>query len=527
MMAGGKTLGEWAALGLARARAWPRETWLALAVLPLALLLRLNHLDVPTDNYDEGVYTASLRSLAAGHPLFAQTYSAQPPLFLPLLLPWYHLFGETLLAARLGVVLYSLMGLGALWWLATLLGGQRVGFVALTLLAVDPLYLQQSRAVQAEAPALAFAILAVALAASARRRAQPWRAALAGAAFAVALLIKLFVVMALLPIAAFLLAPDFREIADAALTTRHWPERARWESALRACWPTVAASVGAALVVTLLVTLTQADRGAEWAQVIGLHLRATGGGYGSRADNPGVFAGIWWEWPLLLAGFAAGYAAWRARRWSVAVLALWGMANLAVLAVQQPLFAHHLVLLAPACIAAAAFFADPFFTRYAQNVLPLRALQSLRVSSLSVPFHEGIIAALLLIAVVVSGAHTIAAPRVLPLSLAQAVGDLQQFTLASEWVVTDEQMAAVVAGRQVPPALVDTSLVRITSGALTTAQAIAAASDPHVTAILWYSGRFDRLPGFHAWVVAHFSQVITYGGTRGLFLRATPGVPVG
>ncbi|MBA3827110.1 MAG: hypothetical protein H0X24_24860, partial [Ktedonobacterales bacterium] len=61
----------------------------------------------------------------------------------------------------------------------------------------------------------------------------------------------------------------------------------------------------------------------------------------------------------------------------------------------------------------------------------------------------------------------------------------------------------------------------------TTAMVITAASDPHVTAILWYSGRFDQLPGLHDWVTRHFNQVISYGGTRGLFLRAPPGVPVG
>jgi len=27
--------------------------------------------------------------------------------------------------------------------------------------------------------------------------------------------------------------------------------------------------------------------------------------------------------------------------------------------------------------------------------------------------------------------------------------------------------------------------------------------------------------------VQHYTQVISYGGTRGLFLRAPPGVPVG
>ncbi|MBA3824130.1 MAG: glycosyltransferase family 39 protein, partial [Ktedonobacterales bacterium] len=466
-MVRGTTLGAWAAGGYAHLRTWPREAWAALAVALLAVLLRLNHLDVPTENYDEGVYTTSLRALAAGHPLFAQTYSAQPPLFLPLLLPWYHVLGGTLLAARLGVVSYSLLGLGAVWWLGNLLGGQRVGLVALALLAVDPLYLQQSRAVQAEAPALAFALCAVALAASARQHPRLWRAALAGGAFAVALLIKLFVVTALIPVAAFLLAPFFRDLMQDALAARRWPTQAQWQSALRASAPTIAASVGAALAIILLVTLSQADRGAEWAQVIGLHLRASSGGYGSRADNPGIFAGIWWEWPLVLTGVAAGYVGWRSHRWSAVALALWSAANLTVLVVQTPLFAHHLVLLAPASIAAAALFADPTFAQSAEGRIPPQVRAALHALSTSLRVGESVLLALLLIAVVVSGAQTITAPRTVPLSLAQAAADLQQFTVASEWVVTDDQMAAVVAGRQVPPALVDTSLVRIASGALT------------------------------------------------------------
>jgi hypothetical protein len=589
----------------AAVRAVHTDTWAALAVFVVAILLRLNHLGAPQDNYDEGVYTASLQSLAAGHALYAQVYCGQPPLFLLSLLPWYRLFGGTLFAARLGVVAYSLVGLVAAWWIGRMLGGRRTALITLALLAFDPLYLAQSRAVEAEAPALAFMLLAVALAVWAWRngartrtrhegregkegregsnkvgviigwlRAQwsaLWRPALAGAVYAVAFLIKLFVLPAIIPIAAFLLAPVWSADAGGqrvnSLTRGHqttsrrgnrqgasspsaasrrvnprlrsrsllaeagarWNDLMRW---LRPQWPVIAASAGGFIVVVLVVFFSQANPAAEWAQVIGLHARATGA-VGSRLDNFGTFAGIWWEALLVLAGLYAGYLGWRQRRCVPVVFAVWGIVSICVLAVQTPLFTHHLALIPPPFILAAALLpelaAQPQTRSVARPRLPpilraLRSLRALRVSSPPITGMYAVITALLLIAAVTSIQQQIAVQAQPPVGMLQAANDLQALTQPGDLVVTDDQMIAVVAGRAVPAPLVDTSLVRIASGSLTTRQVIAVASDPRVRAIVWYSGRFDRLLGLRAWVEANFIRIIDYGDGRALYLRAPPSI---
>ena len=100
------------------ARQWPHwqsllTVLLALAFVAISLWLRLRDLGLPfdRDSYDEGVYWQTLRALSAGHPLYAATFYAQPPMFVLSIFPTYLLFGQTLWAARFGVVLLSLAGL--------------------------------------------------------------------------------------------------------------------------------------------------------------------------------------------------------------------------------------------------------------------------------------------------------------------------------------------------------------------------------------------------------------------------------
>lgn len=494
-----------------------------IAVFIVATLLRLNHLGLPQDNYDEGVYLASLRALANGHALFTEVYSAQPPGFLLMLYPSYLLLGKTLLAARLGVMLYSLIGLAAMWWLGKILGGPRAGLVALALLAFDPQYLTLSRAVQAEAPALAFAVLAVALAASTRFQPNRNRALLAGVAFGVSLLIKLFTIPAVIPLVCFLAMPTFGGIARQALPHRALPSRAD----LTAAWrvgrgPLLAFLIGIflALVVGLLPFLSHA--GLVWQQVIGLHLAATSALVSDRSHNLGLFLAVWWELPLVLAGLMSAYLGWRRMCWEPMILVAWGLACLLVLAVQTPLFDHHLVLFVPPFIAAVALL-PALVPLPKQRGIPrwLRSPGMQRAVS-------GILIVLLLISMGKSIGQEVAETQHPPVAFAQVADDIQLLTQPDDLVVTDDQIIVDLADRAVPPALVDTSLVRISSGQLTTAQIIAAASDPRVTAVLWYSGRFDTLPGWRVWVTGHFIRAVDYGNGRALYVRtALPPSPVG
>src|SRR5262249_48457864 len=165
------------------------------AVVLLALLLRLWPLAGLATDYDEGVYWQSLRAMANGQPLFAATFSSQPPFFLFALYPFYLLFGQTLVAARLALVLYSLAGVVAMYFAGRAIAGRWTGVIAAALLALDPLYAVESRTLQAEAPALVLQIICVALAAEAARRVRSTQCVLAaasGVALGLGLMTKLF-----------------------------------------------------------------------------------------------------------------------------------------------------------------------------------------------------------------------------------------------------------------------------------------------------------------------------------------------
>ena len=184
--------------------------------LGFALWLRLYNLGLPfdRDGYDEGVYWQSLRAMGSGYHLYQNIFYSQPPFFLLSIYPTYMLFGQTLWAARLGIALVSLLGFVGAFLLGTALSGRIGGLIALLLLLIDPLYLQQSQTLQAEAPFVAFALLAVGVAY------LWWKypdgvlgmcyAALAGTALSLSILCKLFGVAALVPIGLLFLAHIWR-----------------------------------------------------------------------------------------------------------------------------------------------------------------------------------------------------------------------------------------------------------------------------------------------------------------------------
>src|SRR5690349_18687254 len=193
---------------------------LVLVVMLVALALRLWPLGGASTDYDEGVYWQSLRAMAAGHPLFREVFSSQPPLFLLGLYPFYLVLGQSFVAARLAVVLYSLAGLAAIYFAGRAVAGRWAGLAACALLAVDPLYLRVSHTLQAEAPALAFQLVCVALAAEAAKRPagsdrrRRMLAAASGAALGLGIMVKLFDVVALLPALLYLATPLYAAFAS-------------------------------------------------------------------------------------------------------------------------------------------------------------------------------------------------------------------------------------------------------------------------------------------------------------------------
>jgi hypothetical protein len=93
----------------------PLDLRLLAVVGALAVVLRVVPLGGGMLDYDEGVYWQSLRAMAAGHSLFTPVFSSQPPAFLDLVYPFYALLGQSIAAARLGIVVYALIGLAAIY----------------------------------------------------------------------------------------------------------------------------------------------------------------------------------------------------------------------------------------------------------------------------------------------------------------------------------------------------------------------------------------------------------------------------
>jgi hypothetical protein len=239
---------------------------------------------------------------------------------------------------------------------------------------------------------------------------------------------------------------------------------------------------------------------------------------GARLD---VILGSGSDLPVL--ALAVALAAWAlARRWwGVLPPAAWLAASLLLLLLQQPLFAHHLALLMPPAaltiaVALAAALAERTTAAPAARLSEREALASgATVAALFV--------VMLGLGIGLNSARHAAGARNHALGPAFV---LAAATTPDDLVITDEQYVAGLADRDVPPNLVDTSNVRVQAGYLSAAQLEAAASSSQVRAVLFYSGRLDRVPGFRAWVAANFVLVRSFGTGQALYLKLPHGGPL-
>jgi hypothetical protein len=513
--------------GIANAQWSTYALWAGYALLALGVALRLWPLSAAATDYDEGVYWQSLRAMTQGHPLYTSVFSSQPPVFLAGVYPFFLALGQSLAAARLGVIVYSLIGIGAVYVIGRLTAGPAAGLLAAVLLVLDPIYVQESRTLQAEVPALCWALVGIALAAAAWRTAggrRHWFALGSGVAIALGIGAKLFDVVALVPAALYLASPIGATLiaSDGRLIRRIDAQRMR--AAVRAALPDLGLLLAGLVIGTALylVPLTGAWP-SLYDQVVRFHLRAgTLPATGLKA-NIKVLASLGGELPIELASLLAFIVAIRLRLWRTVPLIAWAAAALVLLLDQRPLFTHHVALLAPplailvAVVAVMAWQAS-WQTPWQSAPSPTAA-PAVRRRPRQTPVVA--LALVALLALWGLGAGVIQAtqahgPTAQQIAIA---GLLSATTQPGDYVLTDDQYLVGLANRDVPPQLVDTSSVRILSGYLTATQLQQAAQEANVRAVLIANGRFDQVPGFRAWVAAHFKQVADFGHGITLYVR--------
>lgn len=518
-------------LSRARVRVLPRLTLQAqitLAIFGIALVMRLAPLGGYSTEYDEGVYWQSLRAMAGGHALFNSVFSSQPPFFLLSVYPFYIAFGQTLVAARAAMLVYSMIGIGAAYLLGKALCGRWAANISALLLALDPLYLQQSHTLEAEMPSLALQLVCVALTvegARRRPRTRHWLALGAGVALGLATMAKLFAVVAVVPAALYLLAPAVR----AALTARkHGTPRSRRELlfSILPVLPDLGILAGSALGTVAVVILPFVGSfAAMYNQTVTFHLIAEQTQNRGLGTNLQVLVTSGGEYPLVIVALVATVVLARQRAWRIAPLVLWVLASLALLLKQQPLFAHHVVLIVPP-LALLAGQLVPEVRRIAAGVPVTAAALRHRASRARSYAAGALLGAAVLVCAVLDIPALLTASAPLPASAAREVIALDLGSGPNQLVVSDDQYIAALADRSVPPQLVDTSLVRIESGNLTAAQLESVISSTQPAAILFASGRFAQVPGFRAWVVAHYSQQFHLANGSVLYMNVPRGAVI-
>lgn len=483
----------------------------------ISLTLTLQTLHGQIVDYDDGVYWQSLRAMAQGHSLFGSVFSSQPPLFLLGIYPFYEIFGQSLVAARLAVLLFSLVGLAGVYVAGRALGHPSIGAVACLLLSLDPLYEASAHAVQAELPSIALQIWAVAFAVLAMRatgRRRTWLVVGAGVALGCALLTKLFAVAALAPVVLYLGVP-------VALRWSNDPGQRTWMSIckyLRPIAPTLGLLAAGLFGVIGLAFLPYAgELGTVYDQVVRFHLVAAQASHHTLFENPPAIVNVLRGAPLAYIGIPAAIVITWQRVWVSVPLLVWALTAFGVLALLHPLWEQHVVLLSPAlamtsgCAAAAAWQA--FST-------PRRQRLGLAITLILLMLAGGFGLAL-------NWQHNASANGRLPLSTMKLVSALQRFSAPDEFVLSDDQYVAALADRDLPPQLVDTSFVRIISGYLSAAQLKDLIARDRIRVILFATGRLDQVPGFHAWVSRNYTPVASFDGGGALFMRKPLAPPVG
>jgi 4-amino-4-deoxy-L-arabinose transferase-like glycosyltransferase len=483
----------------------------AVALLALAIWMRLYNLGQPFDHdgYDEGVYWQSLRAMAAGYALYRQIFYSQPPFFLLSTYPFFALLGGTLWSARFGIAMVSLVGLVGAFMLGKALQGRRGGLLAMLLLVLDTLYFSMSQKIEAEVSSAAFSFLAVGAAylwwENPDRASGLILAALAGVSLVLGVMCKLYAVTSVIPVGLLLMA-------------RAWQIYRGRPGTSRSSWRPVGVLILAGIVTSVALLLPFLGSFASmFNDVVTFHTHAkavliNAQSYNGRIIGNFALATL----PLLIAaGFGLLVAITR-RDWRLIPLVAWGLATLLLLWEEVPLFSRHFVALIPTLISLA--------------VLGLGYFGRSRASSSRFNFRPVLTAlALLLILVTVCIDALYYPPYYREVARrggetqfqARVANDLHNSLAPGEFVVTDGQFVAALAGRNTPPQLVDTSLVRTGVSSLTLQQLIAITSQAQVHAVLFYMDRLSvpALAAFHPWVAQHFHLKYNYGHGRELWVR--------
>ena len=476
-----------------------RLPWLDLVVIGVLVvasgLVRMPNLNLYTISFPEGIRAAQLQLMAAGYRPCVEIFCNQGPLLFYALYPTFALFGGTLEAVRSGVVIFSLIGIAATYWVGHLMGGRLAATVAATIVALSPTYLKFSRLGLAEVPAEAPAVLAVGAAIVFQRTGRDRWLIAAALLIAFSLLLKPVTLAVCVPVGLCIVLHPARRWRNLALLIGI--------TALGIVIPTVL--IGFSEILEQVVAFRIRSREAEgrdmfwnWGRIV----------EELSADRPGLFA----------FGVAGGILTLVKLRSAALPLVAWLPASLLLLLVHTPLHGKHIVTLIPppALLAGVGLSLAIGMLCQAQQVrlrLPTGLWPRLGVAALALSLAAYV---LTVPSIVSRDAKLMFDPDPLegdPASYwyPEVAATLRGITGEHDMIVTDHPYLTFTAGRLVPPPLVESSVTRVLAGSLTPDDTIAAATQYNARAVLLWADKLTAMRELKAWVDRNYQAVRTYG----------------
>lgn len=469
-------------------------------LLAIAVWMRTVNLDTYSGLFDEGIRVEQLFLMDKGYRPFRDIFAAQGPLLLDLLYPLFRIYGGTLEAARLAVATYSLLGMLGVYAIGRQLGGAVGGLAAAALLLLSPLYLEGSRLALAEVVALGFAAPAVAASIRyAQVGGRRWLGLAVGLAL-LSLLVKPITIGLALPLGLAVLMRGRSGVGDAAVIGAI--------AALAAGG--VVLGVGLAGVLDQIVDYRKVSIESE-----GWSLR----------KNWRALTRAWAFEPLGLFALAgAGGLALVARRRGHGLLAVaWALGCIGLLLTYTPLHGKHAVTVVPALAAVGGAgigiaTADLRQARSAARLLTITLVGAgVAIYAVGIPGMFSAGSQLLRVT-----ADTDVDPAIE--QYANAVAVIRDLTSPTDFVVTDHPYLTFLAGRMVPPQLVDTAKARIRSRSLTANEAVEIARSHDPAMVVLWTDRLRPLRPFKQWVEENYRLVKVYNRRndldRGIYVKS-------
>jgi 4-amino-4-deoxy-L-arabinose transferase-like glycosyltransferase len=510
-------------------------------ILGVALWLRLAGISHPTDISDEGIRGVQLRLLQAGFRPVSDIYASQGPLSLWLFWPGVALVGPDIVVARMTVAVNSLIVLLGTAWLARARGGPFAGIVAAAVLAVSPVFLDNSRLAFVEVPSIAPTVLSLVLLLVFQRSGQRGWLAASAVLLAIGTLAKPMAAIAGLPALILLLAPssprlpaDARKAASDLSAARAW--RARLTDLVM--FALIGASICALVVLAVGPTTL-------YEQMVAYRIGARAVRGWDLASNARLIADQLQlnGWGVLLASLV-GVAGVETRRQIVGLaVAAWMVGGLGALLMYSPLWEKHVTYLMPplailagiGLASVAPLFRLMFPSSRSSVAIPAGSSAlwgpRLRCPALAMA-GLAVVAAIL---IVTSAPSVWAADRAI---LNRRAGDdfqrysddlliVQAATARDDFVVIDDAYQAMLSGRLTPPFLADLSWNRILARALTADQAISETRRFDSKILVLQDDHLGQVQRYLTWADKEYVLVKSYQQRRPARIRrvyAQPGL---